>query len=123
MRLYKLDKLNAVVIDNKELICDEIISAENFFERLFGLIFMNLKANQGFLINNCNSIHTFWMRYKIDLLFLDNNNEIIKIYENFRQFKITPVIKNADKVIEFPASTIKKKFLKIGDKLKLIRCF
>lgn len=123
MRLYKLDKLNAGLIDNKELICDEIISAENFFERLFGLIFMNLKANQGFLINNCNSIHTFWMRYKIDLLFLDNNNEIIKIYENFRQFKITPVIKNADKVIEFPASTIKKKFLKIGDKLKLIRCF
>ena len=123
MRLYKLDKLNAVVIDNKELICDEIISAENFFERLFGLIFMDLKANQGFLINNCNSIHTFWMRYKIDLLFLDNNNEIIKIYENFRQFKITPVIKNADKVIEFPASTIKKKFLKIGDKLKLIQCF
>ena len=71
MRLYKLDKLNAGLIDNKELICDEIISAENFFERLFGLIFMNLKANQGFLINNCNSIHTFWMRYKIDLLFHD----------------------------------------------------
>ncbi|MCE5329146.1 DUF192 domain-containing protein [bacterium] len=120
MKLYKLANSDNINVNEEVLICDEIISAENFFEKLFGLIFRNLKVNQGFLIKDCNSIHTFWMRYKIDLLFLNKNNEIVRLYENFKQFRVTPVVKYADKVIELPASTINKNFLKTGDKLRFI---
>ncbi|MCL4376902.1 MAG: DUF192 domain-containing protein [Actinobacteria bacterium] len=84
------------------------------------MIFKNLKDGQGFVIENCSSIHTFWMRYKIDLIFLDRKNKIIKLYENFKQFRFTPVIKNACKVIELPASTISNNFLRTGDELKFL---
>ena len=120
MKLFRLNNINNARANSEDLICNEILSAENFFERLFGLIFKNLEDNQGFLIRNCNSIHTFWMRYKIDLLFLNKNDEIIRMYENFRQFRMTPIVKYADKVIELPASAVKKNFLKTGDKLKFI---
>jgi hypothetical protein len=107
--------------DNNDykLICSELLFADNFFSRLFGLIFKNLKNNQGFVIENCNSIHTFWMRYKIDLIFLNKNNEIVKLYESFKQFRLTPLIKNAVKVIELPVYTIKSNSLKKGDILKI----
>ena len=107
--------------DNNDykLICGELLFADNFFSRLFGLIFKNLKNNQGLVIENCNSIHTFWMRYKIDLIFLNKNNEIIKLYESFKQFRLTPLIKNAVKVIELPVYTIKNNSLKKGDILKI----
>jgi uncharacterized membrane protein (UPF0127 family) len=55
------------------------------------------------------------MRYKIDVVFLNKNSEIIKIYESLKQFRMTPVIKNADCVIEFPESTINSFLLKTGD--------
>ena len=101
-------------------VCSELRFAKGFADRLFGLIFKNIKKGQGFIINDCNSIHTFWMRYKIDVVFLNKNNEIIKLYESFNQFRITPVIKKACCVIEFPEFTIKDLSLKPGDRLKFV---
>lgn len=119
--IYGYNNKNDKYDDNDEykLICSELLFANNFFSRLFGLIFKNLKNNQGFVIENCNSIHTFWMRYKIDLIFLNKNNEIVKLYESFKQFRLTPLIKNAVKVIELPVYTIKSNSLKKGDILKI----
>ncbi|MCL4376869.1 MAG: DUF192 domain-containing protein [Actinobacteria bacterium] len=120
MKLYKITGFNKNNNEDRKLICSELLFAENFSDRLFGLIFRNLEDNQGFVIENCNSIHTFWMRYKIDLIFLDRENKIIKLYENFKQFRFTPVIKNACKVIELPASTIKNNHLKTGEILRFL---
>ena len=101
-------------------VCYELRFAEGFTDRLLGLIFKNIKKGQGFAIRDCNSIHTFWMRYKIDVVFLNKNNEIIKLYESLKQFRMTPVIKGTYCVIEFPEFTIKDLSLKTGDKLKFV---
>ena len=101
-------------------VCDDLRFAESFLDRLFGLIFKNLKKGHGFAMMDCNSIHTFWMRYKIDVVFLDKNNEIIKLYESFKQFRMTPLIKGACCVIEFPECTIRDFSLKTGDRLKFV---
>ena len=119
MKLYKIiypDKNPEGLL----LFCDNLRFAEGFSDRLFGLIFKNIKKGQGFAIKDCNSIHTFWMRYKIDVVFLDKNNVIIKLYESFKQFRVTSLIKAACCVIEFPEFTIKESLLKTGDKLQFI---
>jgi len=119
MKLYK-------IIDSdknpQELyqVCDELRFASGFTDRLFGLVFKNIKKGQGFAIRDCNSIHTFWMRYKIDIVFLDKNNEIIRAYESLKQFRMTPIIKDACCVIEFPELTIKEFYLKTGDRLEFV---
>jgi uncharacterized protein len=119
MKLYKIIYFNK---NSRDLVqvCSEIRFATGFSDRLFGLIFKNIKNGKGFVINDCNSIHTFWMRYRIDVVFLNKDNEIIKLYENFKQFRMTPVIKNACYAIEFPEFTINNFSLKIGDKLKFV---
>ena len=119
MKLYKIidSKRNT---ESSALICNELIFAENFRDRLFGLIFKNIKKGQGFVIKDCNSIHTFWMRYRIDAVFLNKNNEIIRLYESLKQFRMTTVTKGTCCVIEFPEFTIKDLSLKTGDKLKFV---
>ncbi|MHB1347417.1 MAG: DUF192 domain-containing protein [Candidatus Humimicrobiaceae bacterium] len=119
MKLYKITSAEKNPEDIL-LICGELIIAQSFIDKLFGLVFKTLKPGQGFVIRDCSSIHTFWMRYKIDVVFLNEKNEIIKLYESFRQSRITPVISKANCVIEFPETTINNYRLKTGDMLKII---
>ena len=101
-------------------VCDELRLASGFTDRLFGLIFKNIKKGQGFAMMDCNSINTLRMRYKIDVVFLNKNKEIIKLYESFKQFRMTPLIIGASCVIEFPEFAIKDYSLEMGDKLKFV---
>ena len=79
----------------KELIAVKVIKANNFFSKLFGLtVRKKLKDKEGFLIENCSSIHTFWMRYSIDVIFLDKKNSVLAIYNNFKPFRIPAFIRN-----------------------------
>ncbi|HBJ59051.1 MAG TPA: DUF192 domain-containing protein [Verrucomicrobia bacterium] len=56
-----------------------------FFERARGLIgTRGLPQGEGLLIPRCNAVHTFFMRYPIDVTFLDQAGEIIKVVRNVR---------------------------------------
>ncbi len=112
----KAVKINLIDETRKELIAAEVIEANTFFNKLFGLITRRrLRDREGFLIKNCSSIHTFWMRYSIDVVFLDKNNQVLAIYYDLKPFRATPFIKNAFFVLELKSGTIEKTSLKPGD--------
>jgi len=71
MLLYRCDA------DNKRvLLFDRVAVADNFFTRLNGLIFKRyLSDGEGLLLTNCSSIHTMWMRFKIDVIFLGTSGK------------------------------------------------
>lgn len=96
---------------------EKILYAKGFTLKLFGLIFKRLKDDEIFLIGNCNSIHTFWMRYKIDVIFLDQNDKVIRIYKSLKPFRVTPFIKGAASVLEANDNFVNKYNLKVGFKL------
>lgn len=59
--------------------------ARTFFERAKGLIGRHdLAAGHGLLIEQCNAIHTFFMKFAIDATFLDRNNRVVKVVRNIR---------------------------------------
>ncbi len=100
----------------EELVVANVIEARNFFSKSFGLILKRkLTDKQGFLIKNCNSIHTIGMRYRIDVVFLDKNNRVLAIYCNLKPFRITPFVKDAFSVLEVMAGVIDKTTLKVTD--------
>ena len=112
----KAIKLNLIEKTGKELIAAEVVEANTFFNKLFGLITRRkLKDREGFLIKNCNGIHTFWMRYSIDIVFIDEKNSVLAIYNNFKPFRVTPFIKDACSVLELRSGEVKKTSLKVGD--------
>jgi len=96
MKIINITK-NAILADNATL-------AQTILTRLKGLIFkIELKKGQALIIKPCNSIHTFFMRFKIDVLFVSSENKVIKIYKGMKPFRVTSVYLKSAFVIEFPS--------------------
>lgn len=91
----------------------EIIIANNFHQRLLGLIGKK-NINYGMLFPSCNSIHTYFMKENIDIIGLDENNEVIYKYENLDKNRIIKINNDIKKtsILELPANTSKK--IRIG---------
>ena len=80
----------------------KIIIAKSFKDKLLGL--MNKKnIDYGLLIENCKSIHTFFMKESIDVILLDKNNRILMINRNIKPNKII-IFKNKKRtnILELP---------------------
>lgn len=90
--------------------------ANTFFSRFMGLMFKE-DGEYGMLLSPCNSIHTFFMRYNLDAIFLDKDDRIISIKRFIKPYSIVPSVRKAKKVLEFPSSLHASAFLNIGDKL------
>ena len=59
--------------------------ARSLFERMRGLIGRRgLARGTGMLILRCNAIHTFFMSFPIDAVFLDRNDQVVKVVRDIR---------------------------------------
>ena len=64
----------------------------------------------GLLIEPCDSIHMFFMKFPIDAVFMDKKYKIVKIVRNLAVGKIVGVVKGAYRVLEIPAGTLPESF-------------
>jgi uncharacterized membrane protein (UPF0127 family) len=104
------------------IIGDKVSLADNFYSRLFGLIpRKSISTGEGLIIDPCNSIHMFFMRFPIDVLFVDKNNVVVYIVENIKPWRISKVVWNSKYVVELPVGTVKKASTTVGDKIKIER--
>ena len=73
------------------------------------------KIDHALLFNNCNSIHTFFMKSNIDVIMCDKDNNILYFYHNLGKNKIILPKKKVYKTIELPVDYFD---IKINDKVK-----
>jgi uncharacterized membrane protein (UPF0127 family) len=81
------------------MIIDEIKMADKFFSRLRGYMFYKEPPVKALAIKPCNSIHTYFMRFPIDVIFLDGEMCVLEKYENLGKNKMV-YVKEAKYVIE-----------------------
>ena len=92
----------------------EIKMCTNFFNKLIGLMFKK-NFNYGLCFKHCNSIHTFFMREKIDVIMTDKNNKVLYVYNNLKKCKIILPKKNVYYTYEIPCNN---NIYKINDYLQ-----
>lgn len=97
---------------NGKTIC-KVEIADTFFKRFKGLMFKTKAPDHGLLIKPCNSIHTFNVRFPIDVVFIDQQNKVVAIVKGLDSGKIVTPIKDALYVVEGREGVFKS--LKIGD--------
>lgn len=85
----------------------EIFIADTFIKRFLGYMFRKKPHHESILIKPCNSIHTFFMKFPIDVLFINENMEVIKKIEGLKPGKIVMPEKGAKMVIEGKAGMFK----------------
>lgn len=63
--------------------------AESLLDRLRGLIGRDAPAaGRGLLIRRCNAVHTCFMRYPIDVSFLDRSGRVVRVVRNVRPWRL-----------------------------------
>jgi len=96
----------------------ELAIAESFISRLQGLMFTrSLPMGSALWIRKCKSIHTFFMNFAIDVIFIDKNLVVKRVYRNLAPWHMTKIIWQADSVIELSAGTLSSVRVDIGDEL------
>lgn len=111
-------KLICIKESNKRVVADKVATASRFFQRARGLLFSNpLTEGAGLWIKPCNSVHTFFMTYSIDVIFLDKNLVIVHIITNMSPWRISKIVKRAESVLELPAGTVQRFTLSKGEQL------
>ncbi|HCX65195.1 MAG TPA: DUF192 domain-containing protein [Eubacteriaceae bacterium] len=101
-------------------ILEELICADTFAKRFFGWMGKRKPAKKtGLLLEPCKSIHSFWMRFSLDVIFLDENNSVVEIISPLKPWKISPIVKDARKVIEAPQGTLIGQ-LTVGQRVQML---
>lgn len=97
---------------------NDIVLATSLLDRMRGLLGKrSLPPGQGLLLRPCKGIHTFFMKFPIDAVFLDKENRVIAVYNSLQPNHMTSIHRAAHAVLELPAGTLNAETV-IGDILE-----
>jgi uncharacterized membrane protein (UPF0127 family) len=96
----------------------ELKKAESFWQRFLGLMpYKELPAGEGMLLSPCQSVHTFFMRFAIDVIYLDTDKRIVEAYPNVKPWRVLPFNRRSRSVLELAPGTLLKTHTDVGHHL------
>ena len=105
---------------NGRVLAQEVERAGSFWQRMKGLLGRRgLPAGQARFLEPCSSIHTFFMGFPIDAVFLDKERKVLHTMTNIPPFRFSPVVFQARSVVELPAGTLKATATRKGHRLRI----
>jgi uncharacterized membrane protein (UPF0127 family) len=95
--------------------------ADRAWSRMVGLLGRrSLAEDEGLLLTPCTSIHTFFMRFPIDILYLDREHTVVKAVKDLRPFRVSACLRGAHSILELPVGAIEASGTQVGDSLTLV---
>jgi len=103
--------------ENGDVVCDRCVVAASPFSRMKGLLGRSeLGPGEGILLRPASAIHTFFMRFPIDAVFLDREWRVVAIAGDVAPWR-TAARRGASAVLELPAGESARRGLRPGDLL------
>lgn len=103
--------------ENGETLCERCVLADTALARMRGLLGRSaLPHGEGILLRPASSVHTGFMRFPIDVVFLDDDDRVLKIAHSLRPWKAAGARK-AKAAVELPAGESERHGLDVGEKL------
>ena len=103
--------------EDGRVVAESVVVADSTMRRLRGLLGKgDLPSGQGILLRPAWSIHTAFMRFPIDVVFLDADQVVVKIVPRLSSFK-TASCRGAREVIELRAGECDRRGLSLGDRV------
>ena len=80
----------------------------------------NLPDDTGLLIDPCGSIHMFFMRFPLVVLYVDKLNRVVRAQHTIKPWRVGPLFtRGAQYVIELPVGSIDRSGTEVGDQLAI----
>jgi len=96
-------------IKDNRILADQCRVAQSAWTRFWGLMGKErLESGAGLIIQPCNSVHTFFMRFPIDVIYLSsegNNYKVVSIHREMKPWRMDLPVFGAGAVLELPAGS------------------
>jgi uncharacterized membrane protein (UPF0127 family) len=104
-----------------EVVTPLLFKADTMWTRMRGLLGRGgLAPSEGLWISPCNSIHMFFMRFAIDVVFIDERLQVVRVCEDVKPWRIARGGKHAHSVLELPPGKAAFFNIRVGDKLQIV---
>jgi uncharacterized membrane protein (UPF0127 family) len=98
-----------------------IAIADTSLTRLMGLAGRRrLDSGCGLLIRPSSGIHTFGMRFSIDVVALNKSLQVLKLWHRLAPWRVTSINLKTHSVLELPAGQISNCQIEVGDQLEFV---
>jgi len=102
------------------VVAEDLRIARSMWARFWGLMGKpKLPDAQALLIDPCSSIHMFFMRFPIDVVFLDKSDRVVKIVEGIKPWRMA-LGGGGKKALELPVGAAAKAGVEAGDQLAAV---
>jgi uncharacterized membrane protein (UPF0127 family) len=100
-----------------EVVCDRCLVADSPLTRMRGLLGRHeLSRGEGLLLRPAGSVHTAFMRFAIDVVFLDKSLRVLKIDPEVQPWRAVSC-RGAKAVVELPSGECSRREVAVGDEL------
>jgi len=101
----------------KTVLADAAELADTSSKRRTGLLkHERLEPGEGLWIVPCESVHTFFMKFPIDLVYLDKRRKVRKVRHAMPAWRLSACL-TAHSILELPAGTVARTGTAVGDEL------
>ena len=112
------DTLCVFNLNRESFLSLSVKPADTHLSRLKGLLGRSkLRSDEGLWTVPSQGIHTLFLLFPIDLIYLDANNRVIHLIENLGPFRIAPIRMDSASVLQLRTRTIFSSDTQIGDEL------
>jgi uncharacterized membrane protein (UPF0127 family) len=116
----KTVQVEAITEDGTRRLIARAMVATSYWSRFWGLMAKRRPEDDtGLLIDPCTGVHTMFMRFSLDVVFLDREDRITKVVQDLRPFRAS-MGKGGKKALEMPAGAATRAGLKAGDRLAFV---
>lgn len=113
-------KITIVNRSRNTVVGERIEVADTFLSRLVGLLGRSrLLPGYGLLIRPSSGVHTFGMRFPIDVVALDRQLRVLAVWQNLRPWRTTAVKWKTHCVLELAGGHLKTCPIEAGDQLEI----
>ena len=103
--------------EDGRIVCESVLVADTIVRRMRGLLGRkSLPPGEGILLRPAWSIHTAFMRFPVDVVFIDPEQVVIRIESRLRPFK-TASCRGAREIVELSAGECERRRLEVGDRV------
>ena len=107
-------------VRNQNLVADALVAAFDSKTRRTGLLqHKTFPVGSAMLIAPTNAVHTFFMRFPIDIAFVTREGRVVKTYATLRPWRVAAAL-GAHAVVELPAGTLALCDTVVGDTLAIV---
>jgi uncharacterized membrane protein (UPF0127 family) len=115
-------RATAINLTRRVTLATDVRVADTSLERGTGLLKdAGLPEGHGLWIVPCNSIHSFWMKFVFDAIFLDRDLRVVHLVREMKPWRVSKIKFRAKSVLELPAGVIARSGTELGDVFEMRR--